>query len=291
MEMLQRAAPLVAATLLFALGVFLALSPHTWCPILPLRLVAALSALVGGGSAALLVAQPAKAEEPAVPRPRPSPDRTSSVRLPQAGTAHITSQDLLKTAADQKKAIEELRATVQTLEKQLAGMRLQAGIEEDGRTIYLWSQEYFRRVLESELWRSRRRQRPLSLLVIDFTDENAVARGGGRSHATAPVDSSLWQDHAQTVCRAVRGGDQVGLVADGPLCVLLPETSPDEAKVAQERVTKLLQQELTRGKSRQASIAVDTAVVGFPRDGKDLNELILAAKKTILRAQRDRRTV
>ena len=289
---LRKAAPPTVAALLFLLAVFTLVAPEVWSSSPILRVGAAGVLLAGAGTVALAAS---KAEERArltAPPPASSiPSRTTV--SPGTGSAagrapHIMSQDLLKTAAEQKKTIEELRATVQVLEKQLAGMRLQAGLDAEGETVSLWSEEYFKRIMQSELWQSRRTQRPMSLLVIDFSDEGAARVRTSQTSAT--VDSSVWQYYAETVCRAVRGGDLVGLIPGGALCVLLTETTPDDAKVAQERVMKLVEKERQRRKSPSDNLlAINTAVVGFPRDGKDYDELILAGRKTILRAQRDSR--
>ncbi len=269
-----RALPLLVVA--FALLVV----PHAWLSLTPLRILLA-AALVGGGFL-LASSKPDRSVVPPQPRTVPSPHPHGTAPKPQA-----MSDGLLRIAADQKKTIEELRATVQSLEKQVAGMRLQLGVEVEGEEVSLWAEEFFARILRSELWRSRRTQRPLSLLVIEFTDENALRR---QTQVSSGVDSSVWQDYAQTICRAVRGGDHVGLLPGGSLCVLLAETAPEAAKVARERLVKLIEKDLQRSAAQGASVLVDTAIVSFPRDGKDLDELLLAARKTILRAQRDRRT-
>ncbi|MBN1426258.1 hypothetical protein JXA88_17035 [Candidatus Fermentibacteria bacterium] len=289
-ETLCTAASLTTAAFLFLIATFLLAAPSLWASSELFRILSAVGTLAG---AVMLVVPVIKPGRSAPSRALPPASRPHTTVEPGPGEpvlsrSHITSQDLLKTAAEQKKTIEDLRATVQEQEKQLAGMRLQSGVEAEGKTIYLWSQEYFRRVLEVELWRSRRMQRPMSLLLIDFADE--VAQSRSLSRAVGSVDSSIWQYYAETVCRAVRGGDHVGLVYDGTLCVLLTETSPDESKVAKDRIAKLIEKERQRDKApSKIALAVDTALVGFPGDGKDLDELLKAGQKIILRAQRDRR--
>ncbi|MCU0611504.1 MAG: hypothetical protein MUE60_06920 [Candidatus Eisenbacteria bacterium] len=292
-HVLQKTGWPAAAVFLFLLASFLLVAPDEWAASALLRVSAGLIALIGAGALASVALRSPGAPSANILRPPPStalsPPGPSPARA--LSVSHITSHDLLKAAAEQKKTIEELRATVQVLEKQLAGMRLQAGLQVDGQTVSLWAEESFRRVLEGEMWRSRRTQRPMTLLLIDFSDERP-RQGGTAQRPGGAVDSSVWEYYAETVCRSVRGGDHVGLVPGGALCVLLTETTPDAAKVAQERVMKLVEKERQRRPDpTRAAVAIDTAIVGFPRDGKDLEGLLLAAQKTILRAQRDRRVL
>lgn len=209
------------------------------------------------------------------PVPASTPVRAPSVQ------PKIPSE-LLRLVASQKKTIQELEEKVGQLEQELVGLRMQAGPEEgEEAQASLWSERHFRKVLDAEWRRSRRSQRPMSLLLVGFWDESAPA--------DQPPSFAFWESHAQTLCRAVRGGDQVGLLPGGLLGVLLPETNQQTAKVAQERIKGLLEKDLHRDRRSGQTVAVETAVVTFPTDGKTPDELLAAGRKILLRAQRDRR--
>ncbi len=200
---------------------------------------------------------------------------------PSSPHPHIISKDLLKTAAAQKKTIEDLRAMVQELEKQLTGANLQIGFQDLDRSFILWSKVAFRRILDGEVWRSRRAQRPLSLLLVDLNDEMPLAQKGQFTRSER-LGSTLWQDHAEVLCRSVRGGDHVGLGPDGIVCVVLPETASDGAETAEKRLRRNIGREHQRRKAKGGvDLAVTIAKVSFPSDGKTVEELFAAGQRSL----------
>ncbi len=202
---------------------------------------------------------------------------------------HIDSAQLLKTAAEQKRTIEELRETVKDQQKQLAGSRLKEGFEDSQGTLILWNEKPFRRIFEAELWRSRRTQRTLALLLINFADERRKEEAWQPMLRSTGLSSSLWEYYAEIICQAMRRGDHVGLVPHGMICALLPETTTAGALVAHERIRRLIFREHLRRKDETGiELAVDIATASFPKDGKEAAELLAAARSGILRANRDR---
>lgn len=201
---------------------------------------------------------------------------------------HIDSSQLLKIAAEQKRTIEELRETVKDQQKQLAGSKLKEGFEDSEGTLILWNEKPFRRMIEAEIWRSRRTQRTLVLLLINFADERRKEEAGQPPLRSTGLSSSLWEYYAEVICRAVRRGDHVGLAHNGMICALLPETTTAGASIAEDRIRKLIFRERLRRKAETGiELVVDIAAAAFPKDGKEAAELLTAAQRGILRASRD----
>ena len=196
----------------------------------------------------------------------------------------IDSSALLKTAADQKQTIERLQTEIKELEKKLSGSRMHEGIEDSQGTLILWNEKPFRRMVEAELWRSRRSQRPMTLIFMNFMD----ARPQRASNENVS-GSSMWEYYSEAVCRAVRRGDHVGLGPRESVCALLPETTTDGARIAEKRIRDIVDREHERRKrSMDVDLVMDVAAVSFPNHGKTPDELYSAGKKGLLKAQRDR---
>jgi len=196
----------------------------------------------------------------------------------------IDSSALLKTAAEQKQTIEHLQAEIKELTKKLTGSRMHEGIEDSHGTLILWNKKPFRRMLEAELWRSRRSQRPMTLLFMNFMDARPQRVAGDNAAST-----SMWEYYSEAVCRAVRRGDHVGLGPRNTVCALLPETNIDGAAIAEKRIRDIVGREhLRRKKSMDIDLVMDIATVSFPNHGKTPDELYSAGKKGLLKVQRDR---
>lgn len=196
----------------------------------------------------------------------------------------IDSSALLKTAAEQKQTIERLQADIKELEKRLSGSRMHEGIEDSHGTLILWNEKPFRRMVEAELWRSRRSQRPMTLLFMNFMDARPQ-----RASNENMAGSSMWEYYSEAVCRAVRRGDHVGLGPRETVCALLPETTTDGARIAEKRIRDIVDREHERRKkSMDIDLVMDVAAVSFPNHGKTPDELYSAGRKGLSKAQRDR---
>jgi len=196
----------------------------------------------------------------------------------------IDSSALLKTAAEQKQTIEKLTAEIRELEKKLSGSRMHEGIEDSHGTLILWNEKPFRRMVDAELWRSRRSQRPMTLIFMNFKDARPQ-----RSPDDTVSDSTMWEYYSEAVCRAVRRGDHVGLGPRNTVCALLPETTSEGARIAEKRIRDIVDREHERRKkSMDIDLVMDVATVSFPNHGKTPDEIFSAGKKGLLKAQRDR---
>ncbi|HVB21959.1 MAG TPA: diguanylate cyclase [Ktedonobacteraceae bacterium] len=138
-------------------------------------------------------------------------------------------------------------------------------------------------LIEKECERARRFGRPLSFLFFDGDRFKQVNDAYG--HATGDVVLRELGERARSVLRA---GDIVGRFGGEEFLVLLPETSPEEARIVAERLrtavaaSPLAKHEVEHGVAVTVSIGVAT----YPTDGATANEVREQADQAMYWAKR-----
>jgi hypothetical protein len=128
-------------------------------------------------------------------------------------------------------------------------------------------QEIFDR-LEEEIFRADRYARPLVVLCL------APQRIAGEAPQPGEIASA-----ADFVSTALRFSDRVGVLTDGTIVAVLPETRPDVARVIAHRIAADLAVRSPAGTRRNWLAGTST----FPDDGADPPAMVQAA---LGRAQR-----
>jgi diguanylate cyclase (GGDEF)-like protein len=126
-------------------------------------------------------------------------------------------------------------------------------------------------VLEAELDRSRRTQRPFSVVLLDMDGLKAINdRYGHLTGSRAIVRlSKILRSHSRAIDTAARyGGDEFALV--------LPEAGPDMAARVVSRVRERLSTE-----AEPPALSVSAGVAAFPEDGDTPEKLLGAADRAL----------
>ena len=102
----------------------------------------------------------------------------------------------------------------------------------------VYKREYLLLRLEQECRCARRYRHPISFLVVDIDNFEAWNNSAG-----AREGDSLLQEIASALLASVRNTDLVGRFGDDEFCVILPETSLQDALVAAERIRHTIETE------------------------------------------------
>lgn len=128
-------------------------------------------------------------------------------------------------------------------------------------------------VLEAELDRSRRTQRPFSVVLLDMDGLKAINDHYGHltgSRALVRL-GKLLRNHSRTIDTPARyGGDEFALV--------LPEAGPDVATRVLSRIRERLS-----GEQESPALSVSAGVAAFPEDGDTPEKLLGAADRALYR--------
>jgi diguanylate cyclase (GGDEF)-like protein len=131
-------------------------------------------------------------------------------------------------------------------------------------------------VLDFEIWRSSRTERPFAILLLDMDDLKATNDRFG--HLAGRQALCRLADILRIYCRAIDiaaryGGDEFVLV--------LPETDMEEA----ERVAQRIQARV-RDDSNHPPISVSIGTAVYPQNGETPEQLIVAADRAMYARKR-----
>jgi diguanylate cyclase (GGDEF)-like protein/PAS domain S-box-containing protein len=145
----------------------------------------------------------------------------------------------------------------------------------------LFNRREMSKVLEEELERARRYQRPMALLWIDFDHFKDVNDTFG--HAAG---DSVLRSVSRLLLGSVRSVDSVGRFGGEEFVIVLPEMDLDEARDTAERLRRKVAeaaQPLGDGKTVPLTISVGVAV--FPEHAQNAAALCAAADKAMYLAK------
>ncbi|HWH06842.1 MAG TPA: diguanylate cyclase [Gaiellaceae bacterium] len=128
--------------------------------------------------------------------------------------------------------------------------------------------------VERELVRSRRHEHDVSLLLVRLDTAAEVPAAGDEELQRA------LRAVARAVGRSIRSTDTAAPLDDGGFEVLLPETPPEGARVAAERIR------LGMAAEDDGALTVSIGAASFPTDAGDVDELRAAARAALEHAIR-----
>src|SRR3954466_310008 len=146
----------------------------------------------------------------------------------------------------------------------------------------LFNARHFASALNEELLRAERFERPLSLVMADLD----LLRDINNTYGHLAGDAVL-QGIAEVFRGQLRHYDVPARFGGEEFCILLPETTPEEAFEIAERIRAAVARAAYEVETSSEPIraTVSIGVAGFPRDGVTANELIHQADLAVYRAK------
>lgn len=149
----------------------------------------------------------------------------------------------------------------------------------DGLTGLLNHRE-FRHRLDLEYSRYRRRGTPFGVMLIDIDHFKTVNDSMGHTHGDEVLKAA-----SDLVVGAVREHDLVCRYGGDELAVLLPDTEPDHARSAAERLVAACHRAAIPATPSQAT-TFSIGVASCPADGLTVDEMLMAADQALYFAKR-----
>jgi diguanylate cyclase (GGDEF)-like protein/putative nucleotidyltransferase with HDIG domain len=172
-------------------------------------------------------------------------------------------------------------APLVVVHRSLAVPQLQAEARVDPKT-GLYNARYFAGALATEIARSERLERPLSLIMADLDLLREINNSYGHLAGDAVLRgvSAIFHDQLRHYDVPARfGGEEFS--------ILLPETAQKQALEIAERIRRVVAETQFRADvgSEPVHATVCLGVATFPEDGRDANELIHQADLAVYRAK------
>ena len=167
--------------------------------------------------------------------------------------------------------------------------RLVARLADAARTdplTELWNRRGFQDVLETELARARRGDRPLSLLIIDLDHFKSVNDLLGH-----PGGDKVLKSFSQQMRRLTRDVDVAARLGGEEFAILLPEAAKHDAFLVAERLRRAAKAAFV---DTPAPLTVSIGVACHPDDGDDADDLLRAGDQALYAAKqlgRDRSVI
>lgn len=167
------------------------------------------------------------------------------------------------------------------IHRSLAVPQLQAEARVDPKT-GLYNARHFAVVMQEELGRAQRFQRPMSLIMADLD----LLRDINNTYGHLAGDAVL-RGIADVFRQQLRHYDVPARFGGEEFSILLPETPPDQAFEIAERIRRAVAATLYEVETSSEPIraTISMGVAAFPRDGQELNELVHQADLAVYRAK------
>ncbi|MDT8407421.1 MAG: bifunctional diguanylate cyclase/phosphodiesterase [Methylococcales bacterium] len=143
------------------------------------------------------------------------------------------------------------------------------------------NRRYFNDMLEYEINRSLRHQHEFAVLLLDLDDFKDINDSYGH-----PLGDEVLKKIAETITGELRKGDIATRMGGDEFAVILPETSPEGAKVAAESIRTTLEA-LAFHAPEQACFHITTSVglICYPKDMQTVEELMSGVDVALYRAK------
>jgi diguanylate cyclase (GGDEF)-like protein/putative nucleotidyltransferase with HDIG domain len=167
------------------------------------------------------------------------------------------------------------------IHRSLSVPQLQAEARVDPKT-GLYNTRHFATMLQEELGRAQRFQRPMSLIMADLD----LLRDINNTYGHLAGDAVL-QGIAEVFRQELRHFDVPSRFGGEEFSILLPETTPEEALQIAERVRAAVAARRFEVETSNEPIkaTISMGIAAFPRDGSDANELVHQADLAVYRAK------
>jgi two-component system, cell cycle response regulator len=146
----------------------------------------------------------------------------------------------------------------------------------------LYNHRYFQEVLTTELVRSRRYDKCMSVIMVDV--EHFKKYNDTYGH---PVGDTLLITLARLILDTLRASDTVARYGGEEFVLILPETQKEGALHVAENLRKRVQDHPFPGRDTQplGGITISLGVAEFPLDGTDGSSIIERADKALYKAK------
>ena len=143
----------------------------------------------------------------------------------------------------------------------------------------LFNRRHFQKVLEGEIKRADRSDKPLSLMILDLDEFGAVNKEYGH-----PEGDRLLCDFANFLLKTFRQTDTVVRYGGDEFLVLLPETDESQAEVTKTRfIERMFSWNVARPESPSLTLSIGIAEIG---KGLDVNAAIALADQRLRESKR-----
>ncbi len=148
----------------------------------------------------------------------------------------------------------------------------------------LFNQNYIRQRLEEEIYRSRRYNHPVSLLMIDLDNFKSMNDRYGHT-----AGDHLLKYFSQLITETVRPSDIAARYGGEEFLIILPETAEEEALIVADRIQKRISLYPFRIDSRKEDVqfTISVGVSTFPEFGQSGDELITLADVALYQAKKE----
>ncbi len=167
------------------------------------------------------------------------------------------------------------------IHRSLSVPQLQAEARVDPKT-GLYNTRHFATMLQEELGRAQRFQRPMSLIMADLD----LLRDINNTYGHLAGDAVL-QGIAEVFRQELRHFDVPSRFGGEEFSILLPETTPEEALQIAERIRAAVAARRfeVETSSEPIKATISMGIAAYPRDGSDANELVHQADLAVYRAK------
>src|SRR4051794_32885967 len=165
--------------------------------------------------------------------------------------------------------------------RSLAIPQLQAEARVDPKT-GLYNARHFASVMQEELGRAQRFQRPMALIMADLD----LLRDINNTYGHLAGDAVL-RGVAEVFRQQLRHYDVPARFGGEEFSILLPETPPEQAFEIADRIRRSVAARLFEVETSSEPIraTISMGVAAFPRDGQDATELVHQADLAVYRAK------
>lgn len=227
------------------------------------------------------------------------PVRTLQQAVRRMGEGHLSTRvpplrgselgELTNTINRMASALQHERENLErsvaerTKELQEANARLERLAVTDGLT-GVFNHRRFQEQLQAEILRSERHKRPMGVLMVDVDFFKKVNDALGH-----PAGDELLRRLAEVLSADLRQTDLIARYGGEEFAVLLPETSKGEAMQVAERMRIAVETKINAGTSWPTTVTVSIGVGTFPEDGKNGEQVLVAADQAMYVAKRQGR--
>ncbi|MBI5117507.1 GGDEF domain-containing protein [Candidatus Poribacteria bacterium] len=145
----------------------------------------------------------------------------------------------------------------------------------------LSSRDHFLQQYNEVFHRSQRYHRPFSLMMADIDDFKSVNDTYGH-----PVGDRVLEALGRTVMEVIRYEDFPARYGGEEFVVLMPETSPENARRPAERLRRKIETLVFEAEGKCFSVTVSIGIAGYPDHAETMNDLMKSADNALYEAKK-----